>query len=316
MRDLLLRYSEISRKPSPLVRLVTRLFATTPIIGRYGRLASLSRFFDTNSLAIDGDKKISSLNSPSIEVLFVCAAKDFELLQEALNFALLATRSHDLIKVSLIVPDSDVERAKLIEVGPDRSIDVLPESKYLSTMQLGAIRDKFGVRSGWVIQQLLKVLHVSKSDSPGVLVCDADTLLLRSRIWFDKNFNQILTPTWEITKSYYVFLSKYGLVDLKPLYTFVSHHMLMQPHFMREARDFMSWKNTDLMIDDLIQFYDGSDPSPFSIDFELYAQYLMKRHPDKVVLAKWANKAFSRRLASPMNLISLDFASISLHDYL
>ena len=85
---------------------------------------------------------------------------------------------------------------------------------------------------------------------------------------------------------------------------------------MREARDFMSWKNTDSMIDDLIQFYDGSDPSPFSIDFELYAQYLMKKHPDKVVLAKWANKAFSRRLSSPMNLINLDFASISLHDYL
>ena len=316
MRDLLLRYSEISRKPSTSLRLVTRLLAATPIMARYDRIALLSRLLDTNSLAIDGNRTINGFDSPSIEVLFVCAGKDFELLQEAVNSAFLASRSHDLIRVSLIVPDSDVDRARQIKLGPESWIEVLPESKYLSANQLEMIRDKFGDRSGWVIQQLLKVLHVSQSESPGVLVCDADTFLLRSRIWFDKDFNQILTPTWEFTQSYYDFLSKYGLVDLKPRYTFVSHHMLMQPHFMREARNFMSWENTDWMIQDLIQFYDGSDQSPFSIDFELYAQYLMKKHPDKVVLAKWANKSFSRRLASPANMIGLDFASISLHDYL
>lgn len=313
---MVLRYAEIGRRPPFLLRLSVKFLISLPFIGGSHRIALLDRFLESTALPFDVNFPEGLSESPDMEILFVCAGKDFELLQDAVNHALISTASHHLLKISLVVPESDVEAAKKIEVNPSQTIEVISENIFFTKVQFDSIRERFGSRSGWVVQQLLKVLYVAQSKAPGVLVCDADTMLLRNRIWFDKKQNQVLTPSWEYTESYYKFLSRYGLVNIKPKYTFVSHHMLMQPKFMVEAMSFMSWTDTDVIIRDLSQFYDGSDVSPFCIEFELYAHFLMKEHPGKVFMAKWANKSIGRKDSRAKNLSNLDFASVSLHDYL
>ena len=275
----------------------------------------LRRFLQTNSLP--SNLKIpSTAECPALEILFVCTAKDFDVLPEAIESAVSATSAHPLLKVSLVIPAADFELAQLINVNESIPLKIISEEEFLSPELTQLLRSVFRGRAGWVIQQLLKVEFVSYSDSPAVLVCDADTLLLAPRFWFDSNERQILTPSWEYTESYYVFLSKFGLTKLDPEYTFVSHHMLMQPKFLREARLLIGWKEMAKIIEDLIAFYDGTEVSPFCIEYELYAQYLYKKYPDKVLLSKWANVGINRGEFLKNRSKFNGYASISVHDYL
>ena len=60
---------------------------------------------------------------------------------------------------------------------------------------------------GWVLAQYLKIWTVATSESEGVLVLDADTLLLSPRIFLDRSGKQILTPSVEFHRTYYAFLA-------------------------------------------------------------------------------------------------------------
>ena len=310
-----MKMSKSNSKPSRVIRWLTELTQRFPIYTKSRRLVLLERFLQTTSLPLNFEIP-STHSSPALEILFVCTAKDFEVLPEAIECAVKATNAHPLLRVSLIVPAADFELARNVDVNQEIPLVILSEEDFLAADLVHLLRSVFRWRAGWVIQQLLKVEYVSNSTSPAVLVCDADTLLFTKRFWFDASEKQILTPSWEWKPNYYVFLAKFGLTDYAPKYTFVSHHMLMQPKFLREARTFMGWKTATNIVEDLIVFYDGSEISPFSIDYELYAQYLYKNYPDKVVLSKWANLGVKRN-DFLQNRSKFDgYASISLHDHL
>lgn len=316
MKGLLFRYSQIHIKPFRPLFIFISILVSFPLINRIRRLYLFQRFLETASLPLNVSLHDTKQEPPPLELLFVCAQRDFTLLQKAIDFAINAANIHKILGVTIVVPDSDLQNAKKLKAASETPINVISENSLLTSSQFFLLKEKFGHRSGWVVQQLLKILYVSESKAPGVLVCDADTMLLMGRTWFDSNQNQVLTPSWEYKKSYYKFLSQYNLVDLKPKFTFVSHHMLMQPKFMNQAREFMGWVDIDQILIDLTSFYDGSDESPFSIDYELYAQFLFKQYPQKIVLSKWANMSFSRTDFSFSDSYKLNFSSISLHHYL
>ena len=316
MKGLLFRYSQKHKNPSRTISILVRILVSLPLINRSRRILLFRRFLEATSLPINVNLYGVETDLPALEILFVCAERDFELLQEAMNYAIAATDLHEVLCITLVVPDSDLEQARNLKVLTNTPIKVISENSMLTAEHVSLLKERFDNRSGWVIQQLLKILYVTKSKAPGVLVCDADTMLTTRRVWFDANQNQILTPSWEYKKSYYRFLSQYNLVGLRPKYTFVAHHMLMQPRFMKEAREYMGWGAIDKILHDLTCSYDGIDESPFSIDYELYAQFLLKQYPDKIVLSKWANMSFSRTDFNLKDCNKLDFSSISLHHYL
>jgi hypothetical protein len=315
IKQYLMKMSKTDSKPSRVVRWLTNATQKFPISLKSKKLILLERFVQTTSLPPNLEIP-STHNSPALEILFVCTAKDFEVLPEAIECAVKATNAHPLLRVSLVVPAADFELAQNINLNQEIPVVVLNEERLLAADLVYLLRSVFKGRAGWVIQQLLKVEYVSNSTSPAVLVCDADTLLLTQRFWFDASEKQILTPSWEWKQNYYVFLAKFGLTNYAPKYTFVSHHMLMQPKFLREAKIFMGWKTATNIVEDLIAFYDGSEISPFCIEYELYAQFLYKNYPDNVVLSKWANLGV-KRIDFLQNRSKFDgYASISLHDYL
>jgi len=315
IKQYLMKMSKSDSKPSRVIQWLTESIQRFPMYMKSRRFILLERFLQTTSLPLNFEIP-STHSSPALEILFVCTAKDFEVLPEAIECAVKATNAHPLLRVSLVVPAADFELARNVDINQEIPLVILSEDGFLAADLVHLLRSVFKGRAGWVIQQLLKIEYVSNSTSPAVLVCDADTLLLTQRFWFDASEKQILTPTWEWKPNDYVFLEKFGLTNYAPKYTFVSHHMLMQPKFLREARAFMGWKTATNIVEDLIVFYDGSEISPFSIDYELYAQYLYKNYPDKVVLSKWANLGVKRN-DFLQNRSKFDgYASISLHDHL
>lgn len=262
-------------------------------------------------------KSIDRDGSP-IEILFVVARKDAKLLASSIKGALESTRCHKIISVTIICPREDVEFIQGITDLFKGSILVVAEDDIIPQVYLSRLKDTFGPRSGWVLQQLLKIYYAKNSKSPGILVVDADTVLLRNRVWLDSNSTQILMPTWEHHAPYYDFLrfNSYELGDLS--FSYVSHHMLIQPRILQEMLVSYELDNLDIALDKLSKF-SLSGNSPFSVDYEMYAQYLISVHPTLVRYEKWANFSVNnlseKELDTLLEVWKKRYNSISAHSY-
>ena len=259
---------------------------------------------------------------PPIEILFVSTAKDLEILPAAIEHALKATLHHDEVKVIVIVPKPDFLMVSST-LSHLRNVEVIQESDQIEDDYIQLLKSKFGWRSGWVLQQLLKVTWVFNSTAPGVLIVDSDTLLLCPRVWFNGMGRQLLTPTWEYHLPYFDFLNRIAGLPKRPKSSFVPHHMLMQPKFLREAINLSSVNDLRGLKNRIMDDEFGSEVSPFCIEYEFYAQHMMSNHPELIQLRRWSNTGFSRSGLDSLEKIqaiadeqSESFASISFHSYL
>ena len=282
------------------------------------------RYLEVNALKFsEFNLQNQSRTLPSLEILFVSTAKDFSILKSAIKFAADATLHHDNVTFHIVVPGLEVAQCQLSLADLPLEFYVLAEESIIENELLRRLRSRFGARAGWVIQQLAKVAFVMSSKAPGVFVIDSDTLLLEPRIWLDHDGIQLLTPTWEFHSPYYKFLHSKGVSRLRPKYTFVSHHMLMQPKILREAFATAGWATLNELVDSLVSIPGSAEESPFCIEYELYAQYMMSRYPQLIRLEKWSNIGFSRRNISYTEVEKVvipkfkgGYASVSLHSYL
>jgi hypothetical protein len=260
---------------------------------------------------------------PPIEVLFVTTQKDFQVLRHAISFAIEATTAHTKVNIVIIVPDHEVDLCSSTLQDFPCLISIIPESHFIDESMRLTIRARFKNRAGWVIQQILKDLYVLSSKSLGVLIIDSDTLLIEKRLWVDDSGHQILLPTWEYHLPYYRFLAKRGICNDWPKYTFVSHHMLMQPRILREAFVSAGWKSKEDLLESLVSQSEVEEQSPFCIEYELYGQFIYSNYPHLVKLEKWSNIGRSRDEVNFERIAILvereyrgKYASLSLHSYL
>lgn len=279
----------------------------------------IDKFMKANKLP-SGSFTDQLQNDCSIELLFVVAGKDLEMLTWSVPAAIasLGLRKNP-VKVSVIVPRQDVLECKKILRGAENVI-LICEDSILPAQVFTRLKDKFGNRFGWALQQFLKLAFILNSSSDGVLVVDADTILLERRNWLSSNGEQILTPSDEYNKSYYEYLASINISGINPPLTFVSHHMLMQPSILCEALSHAKLSFPYGLLDSITSYKFLNQNSPFSVDYEMYAQYLLNKYPEKVLLLKWANKGIPRKSAKDIERSCQEFSgiynSLSFHSYL
>jgi hypothetical protein len=319
LRRLMAYYQKFSHQPPKIFVFGAYFLDNLKTITNRGFETNFVRFYGANILQPESEVAIDELYPP-IELLFVTASKDFPTLRIAVSAAIDACILHKTVEVSVVVPQQNLEECKVLL---PQHVRVIPETVYLSEGEIDLLKKRFGKRYGWVLQQVVKVRHVVNSKSQGVLVVDSDTLLLKARFWFDESGKQLLAPTWEYHPEYYRFLSSHGIGTIKPQYTFVPHHMLMQPMILREALLKANWLSENYLLSALLNDSDKNDNSPFCIEYELYAQYLISTYPHLVVLRKWSNLSVARDSLNPVGASAekiannyKDYYSVSLHDYL
>jgi hypothetical protein len=259
---------------------------------------------------------------PSVEILFVTAGKDIDMLTYSIPAARSSVLSKNInLPVVVLVPETEINRTRAL-TSRFEEVYVYSEDFYVSSDIKIQLRNKFGDRFGWALQQILKVSYVLKSSHSGVLIVDADTVLIDEKLWLNSHSEQILMPTDEYNVSYYDFLNSFKLSDVNPKYTFVSHHMLMQPKYLREAYSYAGWETLEILVSNLCAYEFLNSNSPFCIEYEAYAQYMIKFHSEKVILTKWANKGIpreldlSRQIPSAEDKCRKSFNSLSFHTYL
>jgi len=283
-------------------------------------------FVDTTYIGEASSTPSSSLktiNSESLCLLFVVTEKDFRTLPTAISYARSSILSRRVIPVTLIVPEKSMSLVEVIMSEHSvAEVSILGENSIGDEKSRKLLSDSFATRYGWALQQLLKVIFVSKSSYENVLVCDADTLLINKRPWTNLENRHILFPSYEKNPSYYRFLETAFGFGGAPDFSFVSHHMLFSRDILNEAFDRFGITNFLDLTNLVVKFSEKNDTSPFSIDYEFYGQYLYKYHFERLTLLKWSNLPLPARawdLYSRSNVFRLItqkfFNSISFHSW-
>ncbi len=279
------------------------------------------RFEKSSWILPKREKKAGNLEK-SIELVVVSTSKDFDILPHSVDHALKALSKYKYGGVRIIVPKSDVMQCKKLFRNSRSQISIIDENTFISKNQFEILSNSFGDRDTWVLQQLLKVQAVISSKADAVLILDSDTILLRKRPWFDQEANQILTPSTEFNPAYYLFLNQMISTPVIPNYTYVSHHMLMQPNVFKQIL-----KSLDLLrVESLINYCcinsDKTVQSPICIEYELYAQFLSIKKYQIAFHALWSNvtipKTYSRIILNSKLLrflLSRLYNSISFHSW-
>jgi hypothetical protein len=289
-------------------------------IGRVLRHFKLARISEVDLKYVDCDVPL--------EVLIVSSHKDLEVLPLTIQ-SILNNCVNPIDSVTLIVQKKSLASAvKILEKMVQSSVTfrVLDEEKLVSHEFRIHLKRRYKDRYGWVLQQVLKVNYVLNSNKSGLLVVDADTILLKKTGFLQRNSRQTLLVSSELHKIYFRELKRLGFSIAEPWTSTVTHHMLFQPSILKTAFDNVGAKSAE----DIIRTLESKDSnlkanlSPFSIDYELYGQWLISNERQRVSLKLTQNLELKRSLKSfelVKKLLSTDqsklkFASVSLHAYL
>lgn len=260
---------------------------------------------------------------PSIEGLVVVARKDFGVLTKCIN-SIQSGSVNPISRIVVITPNSDVELCvETINNSKELSglnVHVVDEDTLFDINFLKELKNKFTTRYGWVLQQLLSVKYVFNSDSAGVLVMDADTVLLSPRTWLLPKKQQLLLVSSEYNRPYYVFLNKIFGTPVRPKHTFITHHMFMQPQILRDALSRENIFSIESLGSAAIKWADLTTQSPVCLEFEVYGQLICKHFPQLVTYEKFSNKGLATDMFNIPNEINAgikenEYMSLSFHEY-
>jgi hypothetical protein len=285
-------------------------------------LAFDSKRFEEAAWAAKSKETKSGNHNKSIELVIVSTLKDFDILPNSINYALKALRPYRITGARVIVPSHDIEPCKKLMAKFECQIEIVDESHLISKKHFQKLTEVFGNRNTWVLQQLLKVQAVLSSNSDAVLILDSDTILLRPRPWFSSTGLQILMPSMEYNEAYYQFLEKLHVSELVPKYSFISHHMLMQPKILSNLLDSLALLKIDALINYICDHANTNVQSPICIEYELYGQYIYRAQPREYFLERWSNISIPRRYSAfilKSKLVKLTlrtfYNSVSFHSW-
>ena len=303
------RLSVARQVPKPIVATALAPYARTGYLRKHG--LDSGRLTRTLSLPVDplSDAKQSA---PPIDVVIPCGPGDVEVLPRVIESAPNGT-SNSIRRIQVVAPKATLTALKHVV---DAEIELIDENDLLGACVVTSIADRFPTRRNWVLQQVVKVGAVIASQVEGVLILDADTLLLRSRTWLTSDGRQVLTPTIEWHQPYYDFLRRLSSNRwASPEYSFVPHHMLMQPGIMTRLLASLGIDGPQGLVDALGDESQYQTESMFCIEYELYAQGLRILSPQSAVLAKWSNRNVPREREVSAERLG-PYMSVSQHHYL
>lgn len=249
--------------------------------GKDSRPSLVARRLIDHSQPLNPLKK-KSKNAPSIDILTVTSSDTFQFAEVSLRSALDSSQNA-VSGVYAIVPDELIgeatKRIPSAEIVSER--DVLPNTIFDALEHFRPIG-----RHHWVLCQVLGMYFARNSTQTASLIVDADTFLLRERLWVDVHGRQSLSiandyhPPYEehCERLFGVRLRHFGL-------SYISHYQLMQREILREIfpddQSFVEW----------IRAGNPAEPSAVG-DYHTYGRWLVDHHPDKVALTRWRNKPF------------------------
>lgn len=256
-------------------------------------------------------------NVPPIDLLILVAHKDEEFINTVIDHAIKSS-INKFSNIYLVVPRDNLDRVKA-KVHQDVNIlsdeDLISEEFRKVIYQVAPEN-----RRGWLNQQVIKMVFVRNSASSGVLVLDADTVLLGKSLWLDDRGRQVISLDFDQYLPYENHFRKF--LDLifrerviHSYMSFVTHYQLMQPVVLREI--FPSIDDLRIWIE-IAKF--EKEQSPAS-EYHTYGRYITQYHPESCILVRWGNaNASNQKILDRQPILGQinfkGYESVSIHSYL
>jgi hypothetical protein len=260
---------------------------------------------------VDFDQRCAS--TESIDLVIPTVPKDLELLLTVIE----AAKRHILNPIQGVYIIAPVNE-HLQDFCTKYDITFIDETNVLSYGKDSITYSANGVdRSGWIFQQLLKLHASAMTRAENYLIIDSDTVLLRD-ICFLQNGRALFQQGEEWHEPYNkAFRYFFGESDTSTL-TYVVHMMLFNRKMLAEMKAEMEERHHKSWDKVYLRSIDETEQSCVA-DYTTYACWVHLRHPERMRLAPFYNKSFSRKQLAPLEQLEAEhgsnFNSISFHSY-
>ena len=263
----------------------------------------------------------------NLEVFIFTAKKDFELLELSILGAIQSSINRiDLLTVVAPSPlEFDIDKV-FQKLALDLNLKFLSDEALLGRFQL----DNFKFVRPNIKMEIIKVLATLNSNSDAVLLIDGDTILLKQRNWITSE-KQLVLVAQEYTPAHVNFDKKCLNLESLSGIGFVTHHQVIRrSHLVELISETNGLLNFVNYFDSAASDFYLRSGSSFPSEWQLFGDYLLNRHTDKVVLTSFKNLGVSRKrisnfLESSENVPSIEIsrlkkavphlASVSFHGY-
>lgn len=252
-------------------------------------------------LGIDINLRKTNFSSIPIDIYIPVTKKDIGFLTQVVKAA-RENIKHPINKIFIVGNKNDeIEgAAKLLNA-------VFVDE--LTVLGYGKTRINYVVegddRSGWLYQQLLKLNADKITKMDNFLVLDADTLLIKPKIFLHKH-RFIFDMSEERHEPYHKVYKKIMQKNTSSTLSFITHYMIFNRHILKNLKLEIEKKHNKPWDEVIIENTDYQDKSGFS-EYELYGNYALHFFSKKVKFEYWFNSS-SDKCPNPTK-------SISFHSY-
>jgi hypothetical protein len=169
----------------------------------------------------------------------------------------------------------------------DEEVSPLPKSA------LSKYKPKGIDRSGWIVQQLIKLAIHDLVRTKKYLVIDADTILTMPQSYIAKG-NDILLFSDEFHLPYREHIKKVLGFYPEQKVSFIAHTMLFDSSIVKSMLKKIEIINNKKWFLALVENLDPKEISSMS-EYEMYASYAIKYFSSKIDIGYWINKSVPRK---------------------
>jgi Family of unknown function (DUF6492) len=249
-------------------------------------LRSSLRSLKRQTLSSLATECLSPRSDEEVDVVIPVIRKDWDVLP----FVLAAVKrclKHPVRRIFLVGPER-----------PESSMEDLPrQATFICENEISPLRrEEIDLRpdgkdrSGWLLQQFVKLSVDDFCSCKHVLALDADTVLMRPQRYV-KNGKMVLNVSEERYDPYYAQIRRVlpGLA-ISP-FSFVCHQMMFQAEVLKSLRAELSRQGSPWFL----TIMDSLDRSQFSCfsEYELYGNFIVNRFPDRALLEHFLNVSYS-----------------------
>lgn len=275
-------------------------------------------FFITKKVkpALKLDKNLLGARSSKekLEVIIPCLDKDLVTLPVVVE-SLRRFLNHPMGNIYIVAPAD----ARKIKAFCKESSCVFVDEKDVAPLPIEGINYKPGGqnRAGWIYQQLIKLSGDSIAQTPNFLVWDADTALTMPQAYM-QNARFVINHSDEHHAPYFKNYEK--LMGRKPVapVSLIAHQMIFSKNILREIKDELENLSGEEWWQAILSSLDENEPSSFS-EYELYGNYLLSHHSNKMIIEYWFNITLPRKDLMTVDEIhsnySGHFKTASWHSY-
>ena len=248
-----------------------------------------------------------------LDIVFVAADQDLEVLPLAVEGVRRNLR-HPIKDIVIVAPADSELRQLAPEIGCRYVCedDVIPLRKRDIKYTVKGVD-----RSGWLLQQFLKLGADAFVGTDRYLVVDADTILIKPQI-FVVGGSDVLLHTEEYHHPYFSAYEYLVNSEVKTRVSSVVHQMLFNRSRLASLKSRMEQVGNAPWYISIINAADLTDLSCVS-EYETYGQWCIANYPETTHREFAFNKPLSRSVMSSVDVIMQQYArdcrSVSFHSY-